>query len=142
MLNYIYPCSRGEAQERIHAAMKGNSRNLTNLLAKEFRLPKNFLSMVLAETGNKAKAIAGHLTEDEFEIESVAGFNKAMATTGGIALSELNCKTMEVKAHPGLYAIGEAVDIDGETGGYNLQFAYSSARAAGEAAASGGSNTP
>ena len=50
-----------------------------------------------------------------------------MVTSGGISLSEMNTKSMEFKNHPGLYAIGEVVEIDGITGGYNLQFAYASA---------------
>lgn len=143
-LNYICPCSRSEAAERISriaSGIKGSAQNqlnaLANALTKEFHLPKSFIAFVLSETGNKAKAIAGRLTEDEFEVESVAGYNKAMATTGGIALAELDGKTMAVKKYPGLYAIGEATDIDGDTGGYNLQFAYSSARAAGAAIAAG-----
>ena len=56
-----------------------------------------------------------------------------MATSGGIALSQINTATMVFKEYPGLYAIGEALDVDGITGGYNLQFAYSSARAAAAA---------
>ena len=51
-----------------------------------------------------------------------------MTTGGGIELSQADLSSMEIM--PGLFAIGEALDIDGITGGYNLQFAYSSARAA------------
>ena len=53
-----------------------------------------------------------------------------MVTSGGIDMKEIKTSTMELKKHPGIYSIGEVCDIDGETGGYNLQFAYSSARAA------------
>ena len=72
------------------------------------------------------------MTGDTFTITSIGSFNQAMATAGGIALSEINTKTMELKKHPGLYAVGEVLDIDGMTGGYNLQFAYSSAKAAAD----------
>ena len=68
------------------------------------------------------------MTGDTFLVASVAGYNKAMVTAGGISLTEINSKRMELKRYPGLYAIGEVLDIDGFTGGYNLQFAYSSAR--------------
>ncbi len=60
------------------------------------------------------------------------GFAKAEVTIGGIATSELSSKTMESKNVPGLYAIGEAVDVTGWLGGYNFQWAWASGVAAGE----------
>ena len=53
-----------------------------------------------------------------------------MATKGGISLDSVNLSTMESRVYKGLYFIGEVLDIDGDTGGYNLQFAYSTARTA------------
>ena len=61
------------------------------------------------------------------------GYAKAEVTRGGIATSELSQKTMEATRVPGLYAIGEAVDVTGWLGGYNFQWAWSSGHAAGEA---------
>ena len=61
------------------------------------------------------------------------GFAKAEVTIGGIATSELSSRTMEAKSVPGLYAIGEAVDVTGWLGGYNFQWAWASGFAAGEA---------
>ena len=55
-------------------------------------------------------------------------------TAGGIATSELSSKTMEAAKIPGLFVIGEAVDVTGWLGGYNFQWAWASAVAAGEAA--------
>lgn len=55
-----------------------------------------------------------------------------MVSRGGIATSDLNPKTMELKKYPGLYVCGEMLDLDGDTGGYNLQAAYSTASAAAE----------
>ena len=49
-----------------------------------------------------------------------------MATAGGVSLDEVNLSTMESKRFPNMYFIGEVLDIDGDTGGYNLQFAWSS----------------
>lgn len=60
------------------------------------------------------------------------GYAKAEVTRGGIATAELSQKTMEAKKVPGLYAIGEAVDVTGWLGGYNFQWAWSSGRAAGK----------
>ena len=61
------------------------------------------------------------------------GYAKAEVTVGGIDTSELSSKTMEARKVPGLYAIGEAVDVTGWLGGYNFQWAWSSGWVAGEA---------
>jgi predicted Rossmann fold flavoprotein len=62
------------------------------------------------------------------------GYAKAEVTVGGIDTAELSSKTMGAKKVPGLYAIGEAVDVTGWLGGYNFQWAWSSGWVAGEAA--------
>ena len=62
------------------------------------------------------------------------GYAKAEVTLGGIETGELSSKTMEARNVPGLFAIGEAVDVTGWLGGYNFQWAWSSGFAAGEAA--------
>lgn len=126
-LNYLYPETKSAVMEKLNAILKNNKTSLQNLLSREWNLPKSFLQIVLNETGNRQKEIAARLTDDSFIVERVSGYNKAMVTTGGITLSEVNPKTMELKRFTGLYAIGEVLDIDGFTGGYNLQFAYSSA---------------
>ncbi|RDG32977.1 aminoacetone oxidase family FAD-binding enzyme [Oceanispirochaeta sp. M1] len=62
-----------------------------------------------------------------FIVDSLGGFNQAMVTAGGVSLKEINPRTMESKLCEGLFFAGEVMDVDGETGGYNLQFAFSSA---------------
>jgi predicted Rossmann fold flavoprotein len=64
------------------------------------------------------------------------GYDHAEVTRGGVDTDELSSKTMESHKVPGLYVIGELVDVTGELGGYNFQWAWASAVAAGEAAAS------
>ncbi len=61
------------------------------------------------------------------------GFAKAEVTAGGISTADLSSQTMEAKGVPGLYAIGEAVDVTGWLGGYNFQWAWASGWAAGQA---------
>ena len=61
------------------------------------------------------------------------GWSKAEVTVGGIDTDALSSKTMEARAVPGLYAIGEAVDVTGWLGGYNFQWAWSSGWCAGQA---------
>jgi hypothetical protein len=60
------------------------------------------------------------------------GFAKAEVTAGGISTSELSSQTMQAKNMPGLYVIGEAVDVTGWLGGYNFQWAWASGWAAGQ----------
>lgn len=61
------------------------------------------------------------------------GFEKAEVTVGGVDTDELSAKTMEARRVPGLFFIGEVVDVTGHLGGYNFQWAWASGRAAGEA---------
>lgn len=76
------------------------------------------------------KNLVRALTAYEAEIESLGGFEVAMCTAGGVNLSEINKKTFASKIVPNLYFAGEVTDIDGDTGGYNIQAAFSSAFAA------------
>ncbi len=66
------------------------------------------------------------------------GYRTAEVTLGGVNTDDLNAKTMQVKAVPGLYFIGEVVDVTGWLGGYNFQWAWASAHAAGHAIAAKG----
>jgi predicted flavoprotein YhiN len=62
------------------------------------------------------------------------GYNKAEVTLGGVDTRALSSKTMQVTAVPGLFFIGEAVDVTGHLGGFNFQWAWASGHAAGQAA--------
>jgi predicted Rossmann fold flavoprotein len=73
------------------------------------------------------------LSRWRFTPNGTEGFAKAEVTVGGISTAGLSSKTMEARKVPGLYAIGEAVDVTGWLGGYNFQWAWSSGVAAGEA---------
>lgn len=70
-----------------------------------------------------------------FRPTGTEGYAKAEVTAGGISTDALSSKTMEAKDVPGLYVIGEAVDVTGWLGGYNFQWAWSSGVAAGQAVA-------
>jgi len=71
------------------------------------------------------------MTNYEVIIDQVGKSHIAMVSKGGILTTELNKKTYESKKNKGLYFVGECVDIDGDTGGYNIQYAFSSGIAAG-----------
>ena len=68
-------------------------------------------------------------------LNETAGFEQAVITSGGVNLKEIDPKTMESRKHPGIFFAGEVIDADAYTGGFNLQIAFSTGRAAGEAAA-------
>ena len=92
------------------------------------------LSGEIGQAQDKALAVAGaRLAAWRFHPNGTEGYAKAEVTAGGISTAELSSKTMEARKVPGLYAIGEAVDVTGWLGGYNFQWAWASGRAAGQA---------
>jgi|GEM_PF-33602 YfiH family protein len=110
-------------------------------------IPKRFLETICVHAGGiptqKVTQVSGTtwktifrlLTGDRHSISGVGGYNIAMVTTGGVSLDEVNLKTLESKKLPGLFFAGEVLDVDGDTGGYNLQFAFSSGYLAKESIA-------
>ena len=69
------------------------------------------------------------------DIQGPRPVEEAIVTSGGIKVSEINPTTLESKKAPGVYFAGEVLDVDAYTGGFNLQIAWSTGHAAGEAAA-------
>ncbi len=124
-------------------------RTNTNLPAEELLtgILHNRLGKVLTRAaGVRDKKLARELTQEElkavclavkkFEIslDEPMGMDSAQVTAGGVYTREFDEKTMESKLIPGLYACGEVLDIDGDCGGYNLQWAWSSGYLAGRSA--------
>jgi len=79
------------------------------------------------------RAAQERLNRWPFAPTGTEGFAKAEVTAGGISTRDLSSRTMMANRVPGLYAIGEAVDVTGWLGGYNFQWAWASGRAAGQA---------
>ncbi len=79
------------------------------------------------------RRLAHTVTAYPLQISGSRGYNYAEATAGGVALEEIDPATMESRTCPGLFLIGEMLDVDGRIGGFNFQWAWSSARAAAEA---------
>ena len=80
-------------------------------------------------------AIAKALKEWDFELAGYVGYERAVVTAGGVSTDEVIPKTMESRLAQGLYFCGEVLDIDSDTGGYNLQTAFSTGCLAGRSAA-------
>ena len=122
-------------------------RKATNLPVSELLtgILHNRLGRVLTQNAGLSGYVPISQLED-YEMEAVCkavkgfevtltepmGMDSAQVTAGGIVTKEFNPETMESKLVPGLYACGEVLDIDGDCGGYNLQWAWSSGRLAGE----------
>ncbi len=79
--------------------------------------------------------IAKALKAWRFDIEGYVGYERAVVTAGGVSLDEVVPKTLESRIRPGLYFCGEVLDTDSDTGGYNLQTAFSTGLLAGQNAA-------
>ena len=80
-------------------------------------------------------SIAKALKAWRFDIDGYVGYERAVITAGGVSTDDVVAKTMESRLVPGLYFCGEVLDIDADTGGYNLQAAFSTGALAGRSAA-------
>ena len=78
------------------------------------------------------KRLLGFLKDCRLTLSRTRDYTEAIVTQGGVSLKEINPKTMESKLVSGLYFAGEVLDLDGDTGGYNLQIAFSTGWAAGQ----------
>jgi len=92
---------------------------------------------VQGELGNLSdkalRQLGARLADWPFTPSGTEGYAKAEVTVGGIATAGLSSRTLAATNMPGLYAIGEAVDVTGWLGGYNFQWAWASGWAAGQA---------
>ncbi len=133
-----------DAAERLREARRAMPRaHMKAALAQH--LPTRLADALAAriglptELGNASDAAldraADTLTALTFHPTGTEGYAKAEVTAGGIDTDALSSKTMESRAVPGLYAIGEAVDVTGWLGGYNFQWAWASGVACGQAIA-------
>ena len=93
-------------------------------------------TMPWAQVGNAALGkLAGQLTAAEFSVVGKSLFKEEFVTCGGVRLSEVDFRTMESRLCPGLHFAGEVLDVDGVTGGFNFQSAWTTGWLAGQAMA-------
>jgi predicted Rossmann fold flavoprotein len=109
---------------------------MPSVVAKEF-VRSFFLSTGggNAITRDHAAVLTSLMQAWSFDIKSFTSYERAVVTAGGIALDEINPKTMKSKLIANLFFAGEILNLDGDTGGYNLQIAFSTGYKAGEEAA-------
>lgn len=109
-------------------------------------LPALLIPIFLKETGIDGEKSGHQLSSKErrkvmllmknfrLQVKGFRSFKEAIITAGGIPTQEINPETMESKIQKNLYFAGEIIDLDADTGGYNLQMAYSTAWLAGQSA--------
>ena len=144
----------GNTYESIDAWLLQHQRDrprahMTNVLST--RLPAAVAEMWLADAGIAVDTTPAHLTRPQrraliarlldtpLHVRDSRGYNYAEVTAGGVPLDEIDPRTMQSRVRQGLYLVGEVLDVDGRLGGFNFQWAWSSAWVAGQAiVASGG----
>jgi predicted Rossmann fold flavoprotein len=107
------------------------------LFFRKYSIPKSLMKVILQQlkigpeinlagvTKEMRNQLVSAFCEYPFVIEKVGSFKVAMTTAGGVSLNEINSRTMESKLVKNLFFAGEVMDIDGDTGGYNIQAAFS-----------------
>ncbi len=125
--------SQDQISQRIRREASSGNNTVKYLLSK--LLPRQLAGPFLAmnrqllsmHNAEAARLLPALLKSLRFEIVSYIGFERCVVTNGGVSLKEVSQKTMESKLVPGLFFAGEVLDLDGDTGGYNLQIAFSTA---------------
>lgn len=135
-----------EFSEYLERLLGASAKRLAENVVPE-GIPSSLWKFLLAEAGISEGAVAGQVGKKQFNrllemccnyavpVKGKTTFKEEFVTTGGVALTAVDPKTMESKTVPGLYFAGEVLDIDGVTGGYNFQAAWTTGYMAGTHAA-------
>jgi predicted flavoprotein YhiN len=138
--------TRKELQERLQRDFDRYGKRSYHNILKEL-LPQKLIEPFIEMSGISPEKNGHEITAEErerllsllkslrFNIKSSLPLTSAMVTAGGVSLKEIDSQTMASRLVKGLYFCGEVMDIDAETGGYNLQAAFSTGYLAGESAA-------
>jgi predicted Rossmann fold flavoprotein len=147
VVNWVYPLKNEEVLEKLEQTKKEFSKKK---VVNENPFPvcvRRFWETIVRESGISVESLYGEvskkqlqnlareLTHSCFNVTGKGVFKEEFVTAGGVARDEIHFKTMESKVCPGLYFAGEVIDIDGITGGFNFQNAWTGAWLAGRAAA-------
>ena len=106
-----------------------NKRLILPIL-KKINLDKN--KQIAHLTNKEIRKLSTILTDLRFNITGSKSWKDAQVTAGGVSTDEIDSSTMESKMVKGLYFAGEIIDVDGDCGGFNLQWAWSSGYVAGK----------
>lgn len=138
--------TKEQLRKRLQLDLNNFGKRTISSILKEY-LPSKMIDPVISLTGMDEGKQAHQVGAAErgkmidllkalrFNVKAPLPLAKAIVTAGGVALDEIDPRTMASKKMPGLYLCGEVMDIDADTGGYNLQAAFSTGYIAGESAA-------
>jgi predicted Rossmann fold flavoprotein len=137
-VNWLYDVTDAELKEQLQQLRVEQGKQLVQN-KNPFNLPRRLWEYLLLQCGIKTEVRWGELPaaaqnklierllRDTYEVKGKTTFKEEFVTCGGIALSEIDPQTMESRKVPNLYFAGEIMDVDGITGGFNFQNAWSSA---------------
>ena len=146
LINFLFPYNTEKVKKQL-LAIKSQNQELNRKVSSfsPFIIPRRLWKKLLhyadidcnknwSELSKKEiNKLAKELTQGQYEILDKGVFKEEFVTCGGVNLREVNFKTMESKVCPHLYLAGEVLDIDGVTGGFNLQSAWTTGWLAGKA---------
>ncbi len=119
---------------RLDATFYRSKKRLSTLLQTPKRFAKAFLAeagisdIPACETTQKEREALAAIKAYRFAPAGTFGYSKAEVTLGGVSTDEIDPQTMQSRILPGLYFLGEALDVTGELGGYNFQWAFATAQ--------------
>jgi len=140
-INFVGFRSEEDFRKGFEKNVTSHSKSSIKKMMDQYDVPKRLTDKILELTKTNPDLKCAELPKQNrkeimklmqsfpFEVTGVGDFNIAMATHGGVSTKEINSKTYESRVFDKLYFAGEVIDVDGNTGGYNIQFAFSSAYA-------------
>ncbi|HEV7282428.1 MAG TPA: NAD(P)/FAD-dependent oxidoreductase [Pirellulaceae bacterium] len=143
VVDFLPDVSAAEFEQRLQCVAASDGRRSVGELLPS-ALPRRLTESLLRQANVPIDRRAAELSRDErrrlvertkacpFDVTGSRGFEKAEVTAGGVALDEVDGRTMESRLVPGLFIVGEILDLDGWIGGYNFQSAFSVGWLAGE----------
>lgn len=136
-LSFAGPVQQNTCAQTLLCQISANPKSLVKTLISGNGIPSRLAELLVRLAGIPEECTGAHLSAElrarlielltgcPLTVKKLGDFSVAMVTRGGISLDEVDPKTMESRIVPGLFFAGEVLDIDGDTGGYNLQAAFS-----------------
>jgi len=132
-LSLLSKAKAGQPKARLRTVLAGVLPRGLVLALQSLWWPESADKALAEVPDDVLRLIASRLQDWVIRPSGTEGYRTAEVTVGGVDTDELSSKTMESKRQPGLYCIGEVVDVTGHLGGFNFQWAWASAQAAGQA---------
>ena len=138
-VSFLPSVDHQKVRETLLSRISASGKARVRTVLTGFDLPERFVNKLLTLAGIDPDMTGAHLSRKDrsalielltgcpFVVGRLGGVHEAMVTRGGVSLPEIDPKTMESRLVHGLFFVGEVLDIDGDTGGYNLQAAFSTA---------------